>query len=53
MSRPGKKTVYLDSNAVDNLKTLLKEWYYHDWIKLNTMSQLIIALILEHRKYKN
>lgn len=43
--RTWKKSVYLDSEAVDSLKLLVKEWFYYNWIKLNSMSQIIMALV--------
>ncbi len=46
-----KKSVYLDSEAVDALKKLVKEWYYYNWIRLNSMSQVVLALIKEREKY--
>ena len=49
MARDWKKSVYLDEEAVDQLKDLVKNWFTFNWIKLNTMSQVILALIQEHK----
>lgn len=47
MARDGKKSVYLDAEAVDALKAEIDKWFYYKWIRLNSMSQIIIALLNE------
>ena len=53
MAREGRKSVYLEAKAVDDLKDLITEWYEFHWIRLNNMSQVITALIREHKENLN
>ena len=50
--RDWKKSVYLDAEAVDSLKSVIKQGFYYNWIKLSTMSQVILGLIKEHNTKK-
>lgn len=50
--REGRKSVYLEANAVDTLKELINEGFDFHWVRLNNMSQVIIALIKEHKQNK-
>ena len=52
MAREWRKSVYLEAKAVDDLKELIQNWYEYHWIRLNNMSQVITALIKEHKENK-
>ncbi len=50
MARPGKKSLYLDAEVVDLLKEEIAHWFFYKWLKLNTMSQVIMALFNEYKE---
>lgn len=51
-NREGKKSLYIESEAVDMLKKAIDEWFYYKWIRLVTISQVIVALLNEYNEKK-
>lgn len=50
--REGKKSLYLEAEAVDMLKEAINEWFYYKGIKLVTISQIVVALLNDYNEKK-
>lgn len=51
--REWKSSIYLDAEAVNAFKKAVKDGFYYNWIRLTSISQVMIALLNEHNKNKD